>query len=62
MADVDPRPGPGRQPVAPPRAASLPIVRCVCGQRLFDGYLVGEIKCKSCKRVMKFLAKNEKSD
>ena len=43
-------------------AKPLMIVRCPtpgCGRRLFDGEMTGEIKCRSCKRVIKFLAKKE---
>jgi len=37
---------------APP---GLPIVRCPeCARRLFDGTLVGEIKCPRCGALVKF--------
>lgn len=49
-----------RQQAAGHRPA-LPQVRCVCGHRLFDGELIGEIKCDSCKRIVKFVAKEKKS-
>jgi len=39
----------------------LPQVRCVCNRRLFDGELVGEIKCPKCGRLMKFVAPEKKS-
>lgn len=55
-----------RRPVAMGREAAvrsrpLPQVRCVCGQRLFDGELDGEIKCARCKRIVKFIAKGKKT-
>lgn len=39
---------------------ALPIVRCPhCAQRLFDGYLVGKIKCPRgrCRRIVEFVDK-----
>jgi len=32
----------------------LKPVRCLCGQRLFDGQLFGVIRCPRCKRDLKF--------
>jgi len=35
----------------------LPIRRCACGRRLFDGFLVGILKCPRCNRLNKFIDK-----
>lgn len=43
-------------------AAALPIVRCPhCGHRLFDGYLVGRIKCPRgrCGKLLEFVARKD---
>lgn len=43
----------------------FPIVRCpACGQRLFDGWLVGRIKCPRgrCGKLLEFIAVSKKAE
>jgi len=44
----------------PLATGNIQPVRCSCGQRLFDGFMFGAIKCHRCGRLHKFIAKEEK--
>ena len=44
------------------RIVELPQVRCgFCHARLFDGRLIGTIKCQRCKRLNEFFDKGNHS-